>query len=320
MNHVLIAGPEQVRTFLDNLAQAVAGADANIVCRYGLGTPSEYPDWHKTTTLVAFGLPCSDSDMSLAPGLRAIVTPSLGYEGIDVDAASRREIAFANGRVTENFESVAEAAMLFILTALYRLRDAEDRLARGEIRSGPARARMLKGKKVGLVGYGHIARSLIERLQGWGTHILVANRSALAPSELFEQCDLATLLAQSDILLPLVPLTDETENLISRERLLAMKPGCILINLSRGGIVDEAALADPAVHGRLGTIGLDVFVTEPLPLDSALRELPDRILTNHEISHTQENLGALFAMAVANIRAAIAGRPLPTAFSTGEAR
>lgn len=137
---------------------------------------------------------------------------------------------------------------------------------------------------------------------------------------MFEQCDLATLLAQSDILLPLVPLTDETENLISRERLLAMKPGCILINLSRGGIVDEAALADPAVHGRLGTIGLDVFVTEPLPLDSALRELPDRILTNHEISHTQENLGALFAMAVANIRAAIAGRPLPTAFSTGEAR
>lgn len=80
----------------------------------------------------------------------------------------------------------------------------------------------------------------------------------------------------------------------------------------------QAALADPAITEHLGTIALDVFMTEPLPLDSALRDLPDHILTNHEISHTQENLGALFAMAVENIEAAIAGTPMPTAFPAPE--
>lgn len=130
--------------------------------------------------------------------------------------------------------------------------------------------------------------------------------------------NLDTLIAERDIVLPLLPLTPETDTWLSRSRLLAMTPGAILINLSRGEIVDEAALADPAVVEHLGTIALDVFTTEPLPLDSALRDLPDPILTNHEISHTQENLGALFAMAVENIRAAIAGTPLPTAFSAPE--
>lgn len=255
--------------------------------------------------------------MLLKPGgtqVMAIITPSLGYEGIDVEAAQGREISFANGRVAENFESVAEAAVLLVLTALYRLRDAEERLRRGEARSGPPRARMLKGKTIGIIGYGNIAKALIKRLDGWDTRVLVSNRSKLPSSPGFAQCDLDTLISESDIVLPLIPLTPETDKLLSRSRLLAMKPGTILINLSRGAIIDEAALTDPEVIEHLGTIALDVFKTEPLPLDSPLRDLPDHILTNHEISHTQENLGALFAIAVENIEAAIAGAPLPTAF------
>lgn len=252
--------------------------------------------------------------MDAALGLKTIITPSLGYEGIDVEAAHSRGIAFANGRVAENFESVAEAAMLFMLTSLYRLREAEERLRRDEVRVGPPRARMLKGKTVGIIGHGNIAKALIERLQGWETRILLCNRSQVPPSLAFEQCDLDRLVAQSDIVLPLLPLTPETDKLLSRAKLLAMKPGAILINLSRGAIVEENALADPEVIAHLGTIALDVFVTEPLPADSPLRGLPDQLLTNHEISHTQENLGALFAMAVANIEAAIANSPMPTAF------
>src|SRR3546814_14721183 len=105
---------------------------------------------------VTFGVPCSGDDMDAAPGLKAIITPSLGFEGIDVEAAHHRGIAFANGRVAENFESVAEAAMLFMLTALYRLRDAEERLRRGEARSGPHRARMPTGKTIGILRHGQI--------------------------------------------------------------------------------------------------------------------------------------------------------------------
>ena len=311
---IVIAGPVSAEAFLQKLALATTSAEADIDLQLGLAVPADAPHWSETKIFVSFGVPCTKADMDAAPGLEAIITPSLGYEGIDVDAAYSRGIAFANGRVSENFESVAEAAMMFMLMALYRVREAEERLAAGVIRSGPPRARMLKGKTVGIIGHGNIARALIARLQGWGAHILVANRSPIPVDAGAERCELDRLLAESDILLPLVPLTDETEGLISRSRLLAMKAGAILINLSRGAIVDEAALADAEVVAHLGTVILDVFTTEPLPLDSPLRALPDRILTNHEISHTQENLGALFQMAVANIRAAIAGTPLPTAF------
>ena len=311
---IVIAGPASAAAFLKKLASAILPDLAEIDLQLGLAVPTDAPSWSETTMFVTFGVPCSGDDMDAAPGLKAIITPSLGFEGLDVEAAHHRGIAFANGRVAENFESVAEAAMLFMLTALYRLRDAEERLRRGEARSGPPRARMLKGKTVGIIGYGNIAKALISRLAGWDARILVSNRSKLPSPPGVAQCDLDTLIAESDIVLPLLPLTPETDTLLSRPRLLAMKPGAILINLSRGAIVDEAALADPAITEHLGTIALDVFMTEPLPLDSALRDLPDHILTNHEISHTQENLGALFAMAVANIKAAIAGTPLPTAF------
>lgn len=316
VKRIVIAGPASAEAFLQKLALAVTSAVADVDLQLALAVPVEVPCWSETQIFVSFGVPCSGADMDAAPGLKAIITPSLGYEGIDVDAAQGRGIAFANGRVAENFESVAEAAMLLMLTALYRLRDAEERLRRGEARSGPPRARMLKGKTVGIIGYGNIARALISRLAGWEVRVLVSNRSKLPSSPDVAQCDLDTLLAESDIVLPLVPLTLETENLLSRSKLLAMKPGAILINLSRGAVIDEAALTDPAVIEHLGTIALDVFKTEPLPLDSSLRGLPDHILTNHEISHTQENLGALFAMAVENIEAAIAGTPMPTGFPT----
>lgn len=311
---IIIAGPPGSRGFLEKLASEVTSEKAEIDLQFGLGRPTDASAWSAANVFVSFGVPCSGADMDAAPGLKAIITPSLGYEGIDVEAAQSRGIAFANGRVAENFESVAEAAMLLMLTALYRLRDAAARLRQGEVRSGPPRARMLNGKTVGIIGYGNIAKALIQRLEGWNTRILVSNRSKLPSSSAFAQRDLDTLIAESDIVLPLVPLTPETVTLLSRARLVAMKPGAILINLSRGAIIDEAALSDSAVVEHLGTIALDVFTTETLPLDSSLRELPDHILTNHEISHTQENLGALFAMAVENIQAAIAGIPLPTGF------
>ena len=314
---LLVAGAPNGRAFLEKLVSTIKSDKIHVDLQIGLDTPAEAPGWSETQILVSFGVPCGGAEMDAAPGLRAIITPSLGYEGIDVDAAHHRGIAFANGRVAENFESVAEAAMLFMLTSLYAVRDAEERLRRGETRTGPPRARMLKGKTVGIIGHGNIARALIERLSGWNTRILLNNRSKVVPSSAFEQCDLDTLLAESDVVLPLLPLTPDTDNLLSRSRLLAMKPGAILINLSRGAIVDETALADPEVVAHLGPIALDVFVTEPLPAASPLRDLPGAILTNHEISHTQENLGALFAMAVANIQAAIAGTPMPTALVPG---
>lgn len=311
--HVLITGPASARPFLDAVAATLGDEAAQIHRRVGLTTPTDYENWADTEVLVTFGVPCGDADMASAPRLSAIVVPSLGYEGIDVDAATTRGIAVANGHVVENFESVAEAAVLFMLAMLYDLHGAEQRLRDGRMRSGPPLARMLKGCTIGLLGFGNIARAVVARLGGWGVRILVSSRRAVVTdSETLQNCDVATLLRESDVVLPLLPLTDETYHLLARQQLLAMKKGAILINLSRGAVIDEAALDDPEVIAHLGGIALDVFETEPLPTASALRQFPKAILTGHEISHTRENLQALFDTAVGNVRAAIRGDRLPT--------
>lgn len=312
MSVIVVVGPAAAKPFLENLLCTVDRDRHEVILDCGASRPSEVAGWSETELLVAYGVPCDGGDMDQAPHLRAIVVPSLGYEGVDVREAHRRGVAVANGRVAENFESVAEAAMLFILASLYRLRDAEERLRKNIPRSGPPQARMLKGKTVGIIGYGNIAKALVSRLSGWGTRIFVSNRSRSELPENARQVSLEELLAHSDIVVPLVPLTDDTRRLLSRERLLSMKKGAVLVNLSRGEIVDEAALAADDVSGHLGAIALDVFCEEPLPSDSPLRSLSHATLVNHEISHTQENLGALLAMARRNIEAALTDMPMPT--------
>lgn len=315
--HILITGPDGARPFLERLAAAIPKDSADVICRYDLDRPSDYEQWADTDILVAFARPCDQKDMNLAPRLRAIILPSLGFEGIDIDAATGRGIAVANGHVIENFETVAEAAFLFMLMTLYDIHAAQTRLRLGIARTGLPVARMLKGKTVGIIGFGNIAHALLARLEGWGIQILVSSRRPIdCDRSDLSQCDLETLLHTSDIVLPLVPLTEETKGLLSKARLLAMKPGAILINLSRGGVVEEAALCDPQVVEHLGGIALDVFEIEPLPVDSPLREHPKAILTGHEIAHTQENLGALFDTAFKNIMAAVACEPMPTLLHT----
>ncbi len=313
MMHVLFAGPSSARPFMDQLAKAISPETADVQCRYDLRLPSDFEAWSETDILVAFAMPCSDQDMAQAPRLRAIVLPSLGFEGVDIAAATVRGIAVANGHVAENFETVAEAAFLFMLMSLYDVHAAEERLRFGSTRSGPPTARMMKGKTIGIIGFGNIAHALVRRLSGWGVDVLVTTRSHVAVDQAnLRQCDLSSLLRDSDIILPLVPLTEDTHRMLSKAQLLSMKKGAILINLSRGAVIEEAALCDPNVIEHLGRIALDVFETEPLPVDSPLREHPKAILTAHEIAHTQENLRSLLDTAKMNILAAIDGKVMPT--------
>lgn len=320
--HVLISGPSAARDFLQNLAAAVPAHIADVHCRYDLARPSQYERWQETEMLVPFAIQCTgldmdmDMDMDLAPRLAAIVIPSIGHEGIDIGAATERSIAVANGNVPENAESVAEAAFMFMLMALYRVHEAEARLRAGMARTGTPMARMLKGKTVGLIGYGNIAQAFEIRLTGWGANVLVSTRRPIGSKTSARQCDLEILLAQSDIVLPLLPLTNETQGLLSKNRLLQMKQGAVLVNLSRGGVIEESALVDPIVVARLGGLALDVFEVEPLPNCSPLRSLDGAILTGHDIAHTRENLSSLLNNALTNIIDAAAGRALKTSLNT----
>ena len=114
---ILVTGPSSVFDFLEKLAETVRSEGVDVVHISDLKTPSDYVHWDDVNVLVPYATPCRDRDMGGAPKLRAIITPSLGYEGVDVSAATRRGILVANGQAHENYQSVAEAAVMLTLMA-----------------------------------------------------------------------------------------------------------------------------------------------------------------------------------------------------------
>jgi phosphoglycerate dehydrogenase-like enzyme len=249
--------------------------------------------------------------MLAASQLRAIISPILGIEGLDVGAATELGILVANGQAPENFESVAEATFMLMLVCLYDLHGTEQRLRRNEPRQKPAdvRARMLRGKRVGIIGHGNVGRALISRLHGWDAHVLVHSRHASALPAHAASVSLDELLRDSDIVVVAASLNPTTRHLLDADRLDLMKPGAILINTARGPIIDEMALYERAVAGRFGKVALDVFEVEPLPADSPLRRLHDVILTPHSVAHTQESSAAIPRLAIENVRRVLRGEP-----------
>jgi phosphoglycerate dehydrogenase-like enzyme len=255
-------------------------------------------------------LPVGRALLEGAPKLRAVVTPFIGAEGFDIKAATERAIVIANGQVSENYLSMAEATIMLMLAALYELHAKEDAFRRNLPRPQRQTVRMLMGKRVGLIGMGRMARAIAARLQPWGV-TLQAHAPRLHepwPANV-ERVALDDLLRTSDIVSIHASLNDETRGLLDERRLALMKPDAILINTARGGIVDEAALARLAEAGRIGKVVLDVFAEEPLPQESPLRNLKNAILTPHLVGHTRETAEAVPKAALENISRVLAGEP-----------
>lgn len=271
-----------------------------------LGTDLETPPWARTQLLISIGEPVTAADIDRAPKLRALVSPVLGYDFFDVDAATRRGIAIVNGEVAENRESMAEATIMLTLALLYRLDDARANFDRADGSALP-HGRMLKGKTVGIIGAGGIGRAIVSRLQPWGCHLLVYSRSGAAPGgAVFTPLD--QLVAASDVLIVATNLDDATRHLISRDLLDKLKPAALVVNTARGPIIDEAALLERLDAGRIGGAALDVFEVEPVPADHAIRRVANVILTPHAIGHTEESSEAVPRKAVENILELAAGR------------
>ncbi len=252
-------------------------------------------------------LACDERLLARAPKLRAIVTPFIGIDGFDRAAASSRGIVIANGLVPENYLSMAEATIMLMLVALYELHAKEDAFRRNLPRPQRQSARMLRGKIVGLIGMGRIARAVAERLQPWGAQLQVSAPRLHDPLPAHvARVPLDELLRTSDIVSIHASLTPETRNLLDAQKLELMKPGAILINTARGGLIDEAALARIATEKPLKIV-LDVYDEEPLPQASALRNVPGAILTPHLVGHTRETADAVPVAAVENIARALGG-------------
>jgi phosphoglycerate dehydrogenase-like enzyme len=260
--------------------------------------------------LAAGSFPCTRELMMRGPELRAVVSPFIGTEGFDEAAATELDIVVANGQVPENFLSMAESTILLILASLYSLRWWEQQLLDNRPHPRRVHGRMLKGRTVGMIGFGHIARAMAERLQAWevGLQAYVPRLRVPFPDSV-RRVALDELLQTSDVVCVLASLNDETYGMLSLDRLRLMKPDAVLVNTARGGIIDEDALVRIA-HERPGLrIALDTFAQEPLPMASPLRTLPNTILTPHAIGHTQESLDALTVAAIENVVRALRGTP-----------
>jgi phosphoglycerate dehydrogenase-like enzyme len=268
------------------LATELAAADVLVARR----------DWVGRATLEA------------APRLRGIVTPGVGVEKVDVAAATELGIAVANS--PGNSVTVAESALLLMLALAKRL-TMWMRAARSS--TEPTRGLHgieLRGKTLGLVGLGRIGRITAELARAFGMHVL-AYDPYVAESPLAELTSLEEVLRRADFVSLHPVLTPETFHLINAERLALMKPTAYLINTSRGGVIDEAALIEALRNGRLAGAGLDVFEVEPPARDNPLLEMPNVICTPHGLSHTDESMLRCASMTEENVLALLDGRLPP---------
>ena len=254
--------------------------------------------------------PVTAEVMERAPHLKLIQKLGSGVNTIDLERASESGIAVAN-MVGANAPAVAEAALTLMLATLRRLvpLDAATRAGRGWPIDPtlPNRVGEIGGRTVGLVGHGATARRLEPVLTALGATVIWHSPSGSAADPGWRPLD--TLLAESDIVSLHLPLTAATEKLIDADRLGRMKPGAILVNTSRGGVIDEPALV-AALQGHLGGAGLDVFTEEPVDPGNPLLRLDNVVVQPHVAWLTAETMERCVDIAADNTRRLACGRPL----------
>jgi len=243
------------------------------------------------------------------PTVRHVASYGVGVNHIDLDACRARKVLVTNtpGVLTD---ATADHAMALLLAAARRVAEG-DRVVRAGGWKAVDPAFMLgtevTGKTLGIVGFGRIGQAVARRARGFGMRVLYTSpRPAEQPEA--RHVPLDVLLAESDFVSFHTPLTKDTENLLSRERILRMKPGVIVVNTARGGVVDDAALADALRSGRVAAAGLDVFRNEPRVPDAYLG-LENVVLTPHLGSGTHETRAAMARLVLEDVLRVATGQP-----------
>ncbi len=253
--------------------------------------------------------------LEAASKLQVVGRLGVGLDNIDMQACAARAIAVCPATGANNL-AVAEYVITAAMVLLRGAWTSSAEVAQGAWPRGALIGREVTGKTLGLIGYGAIARETAARAQALGMTTVAFDPHVPANSPVWgaTQCmGFQDTLAVSDAVSLHVPLTDQTRHIIDRVSIARMKPNAVLINAARGGVVDEAALADAVRDGRLAGAALDVFENEPLRQDDGARfaGLPNVILTPHIAGVTEESNVRVSQVTVANVLQELAKRAVP---------
>jgi glyoxylate reductase len=242
-----------------------------------------------------------------SPELKAIANYAVGYDNVDVKAAAARGIPVGNTPDVLT-DATADLAFALLLSAARRLPQASAAIPAGDWVTWEPAAYLgydVHGATLGIIGRGRIGEAVARRAAGFEMEVLVHSRSSgISLTELLERSDFVSLHC---------PLTDETRHLIDATALARMKPTAILVNTSRGPIVDQIALAAALADGAIAGAALDVTDPEPLPADDPLLSAPNLLVVPHIGSATHAAREQMAALSVDNLLAALDGRPMPHA-------
>ncbi|GAB2997751.1 phosphoglycerate dehydrogenase [Mycobacterium bourgelatii] len=256
--------------------------------------------------------------LAAAPKLKIVARAGVGLDNVDVDAATARGVLVVNAP-TSNIHSAAEHAIALLLAAARQIPAADATLRERTWKRSKFSGTEIFGKTVGVVGLGRIGQLVAQRIAAFGAHIVAYDpyvSSARAAQLGIELLSLDELLAQADFISVHLPKTPETAGLIDKEALAKTKPGVIIVNAARGGLVDEAALAEAINSGHVRGAGLDVFATEPCT-DSPLFDLPQVVVTPHLGASTGEAQDRAGTDVAESVRLALAGEFVPNAVNVG---
>ncbi|BBZ05163.1 D-3-phosphoglycerate dehydrogenase [Mycolicibacterium chitae] len=252
--------------------------------------------------------------LAAAPRLKIVARAGVGLDNVDVDAATARGVLVVNAP-TSNIHSAAEHALALMLSAARQIPAADATLRERTWKRSSFSGTEIFGKTVGVVGLGRIGQLVAQRLAAFGTEIIAYDPyvpPARAAQLGIEMMPLDDLLARADFISVHLPKTPETAGLIGTEALTKVKPGVVIVNAARGGLIDEQALADAINAGRVRAAGLDVFATEPCT-DSPLFDLPQVVVTPHLGASTEEAQDRAGTDVAASVQLALAGEFVPDA-------
>ena len=300
--------------FDSNVTADIFRKYGELIC-YPLTGEEELPERIKDADIVL----CNKTyfgkrEMDAAKNLKYIGLFATGYNNVDTACAREKGITVCNAPGYST-EAVAQHAFALMLQALNRVGDYNQIVSRGDWKISrtfsmfPFPLYELSGKTLGIVGYGAIGRRVAEIAKAFRMRVLVHNRSCVK-DETVSQVPFDTLLRESDVVSLHCPLNSDSQNLMNAEAFAKMKKGAVLINTSRGPVVDEAALRDALLSGKLLAAGIDVLCKEPMSADCPLFGIENCYITPHVAWAGLETRQRLLCVVEENLKAFLEGHPM----------